>query len=89
MTDESALAKEPVQKDYNTLKVQEEPRRRVPRRILHFSDGTLEEYSTEEEEEVTAVEEKKKAHSEQAVVDPRTLRWFPWMLWLGTVCFLC
>lgn len=25
--------------------------KKVPRRILHFSDGTLEEYSTDEEEE--------------------------------------
>lgn len=27
-------------------------RKRVPRRILHFSDGTLEEYSTDEEDDV-------------------------------------
>ena len=27
-------------------------KKRKPRRILHFSDGVLEEYSTEEEQEV-------------------------------------
>ena len=27
-------------------------KKKVPRKILHFSDGVLEEYSTEEEEEV-------------------------------------
>ena len=30
-----------------------EPKKKVPRKILHFSDGTLEEYSTDEEEPVT------------------------------------
>ena len=27
-------------------------KKKVPRKILHFSDGVLEEYSTDEEEEV-------------------------------------
>ena len=31
-------------------------KKKVPRRILHFSDGTLEEYSTDEEE----IEERKR-----------------------------
>lgn len=44
-------------------------KQRVPRRILHFSDGTLEEYSTDEEEE------KAKKPPE---TDPKTLRWLPW-----------
>ena len=50
MTDISALARAPDQKDYNTLRAPEQPRKRVPRRVLHFSDGTLEEYSTEDED---------------------------------------
>lgn len=29
---------------------EEEPKKRVPKRILHFSDGTLEEYSSDEDE---------------------------------------
>ncbi|KAK7067068.1 hypothetical protein SK128_010787, partial [Halocaridina rubra] len=47
-----------------------------PRRILHFSDGTLEEYSTDEEEE-------KPQPDPMALVDPKTLTWGPWMYyWL-------
>ena len=38
-----------------------EKKQKVPRRILHFSDGTLEEYSTDEEEENVP---------EQPLVDP-------------------
>ena len=30
---------------------QKKKKQKVPRRILHFSDGVLEEYSTDEEEE--------------------------------------
>ncbi len=89
MTDESqsALSRAPDQRDYKTLSgpEQQPPQKRTPRRILHFSDGILEEYSTEEEEE----DQEKKAKEEEeskktAVVDPRTLRWLPWMIWLGT-----
>ena len=29
-----------------------EKKKKVPKRILHFSDGVLEEYSTDEEEEI-------------------------------------
>ena len=36
-------------------------KKKVPRRILHFSDGILEEYSTDEEEETKPL---------QPVVDP-------------------
>ncbi|ELU06014.1 hypothetical protein CAPTEDRAFT_116445, partial [Capitella teleta] len=42
---------------------------RVPRRILHFSDGILEEYSTEEEE----------SEDEMDAINPSTLSWFPWL----------
>ncbi|RZB70339.1 protein FAM177A1, partial [Asbolus verrucosus] len=44
---------------------------RTPKRILHFSDGILEEYSTDEELDNPPKEE-------QAVVDPNTLTWGPW-----------
>jgi len=43
------MAGDPTQ--YNTI----EPKKRVPKRILHFSDGILEEFSTDEEE----IEERK------------------------------
>ncbi|KAK7103095.1 protein FAM177A1-like [Littorina saxatilis] len=44
---------------------------KVPRRILHFSDGILEEYSTDEEEE--------EKPEPLPLVDPKTLKWMPWM----------
>merc|ERR1711890_40367 len=45
---------------------------KVPRRVIHFSDGVIEEFSTDSDEE-----EKKK----KAIIDPKTLRWLPWMLY--------
>ncbi|XP_060530844.1 protein FAM177A1 [Cylas formicarius] len=45
---------------------------KTPKRVLHFSDGTLEEYSTDDEEVDSP-------HKE--VVDPRTLSWGPWMVY--------
>ncbi|XP_069114908.1 protein FAM177A1-like [Argopecten irradians] len=51
-------------------------KKKQPRRILHFSDGILEEYSTDEEEE-----EKK---TSQPPVDPKSLTWVPWV-WYYTV----
>ncbi|CAH1370196.1 hypothetical protein MTP99_011748 [Tenebrio molitor] len=49
---------------------------RTPKRILHFSDGVLEEYSDDEFDNTPKEEE-------QAVVDPRTLTWGPW-IWYKT-----
>ncbi|ESP02922.1 hypothetical protein LOTGIDRAFT_212450 [Lottia gigantea] len=43
--------------------------KKIPRRIIHFSDGVLEEYSTDEEEEKLP---------EKPSVDPKTLKWVPW-----------
>lgn len=44
-------------------------KKKQPRRILHFSDGILEEYSTDEEEEKEAP---------VPITNPKTLTWFPW-----------
>ncbi|XP_054261893.1 protein FAM177A1-like isoform X2 [Macrosteles quadrilineatus] len=57
--------------------------KRVPRRVLHFSDGTLEEYSTDEED---GVEPKIVQQNAQQLssVDPKTLAWMPWF-WYQTV----
>ncbi|XP_050405649.1 protein FAM177A1 [Patella vulgata] len=44
-------------------------KKKVPRRIIHFSDGTLEEYSTDEDEEKPPP---------KPTVDPKTLTWLPW-----------
>nr|ALS04826.1 protein FAM177A1-like protein [Pseudodiaptomus poplesia] len=52
-------------------------RKKPPKRVLHFSDGILEEYSSEDEEEG-----KSSVEDQKAVVDPKTLRMLPWLLWL-------
>ncbi|KAG8288057.1 hypothetical protein J6590_025401 [Homalodisca vitripennis] len=55
---------------------------KVPRKILHFSDGTLEEYSTDEED---GVEPKvvQKTTQQLTSVDPKSLTWGPW-IWYQT-----
>nr|CAD7195756.1 unnamed protein product [Timema douglasi] len=49
---------------------------KAPRKVLHFSDGTLEEYSTDEDESdivpTTAVTNE---------INPKTLTWGPWTLY--------
>ncbi|XP_022097923.1 protein FAM177A1-like [Acanthaster planci] len=50
---------------------------RKPKRVIHFSDGVLEEYTSDEEDE------DKKAVAEPTV-DPKTLPWIPY-LWYYTV----
>jgi hypothetical protein len=59
---------QPVNKTYNTEEPTEmtEVKKRVPRRVLHFSDGVIEEYSTDEELE-KAEEENRKREAEQQV----------------------
>ena len=42
-----------------------EPKKRVPKRVLHFSDGTLEEYSTDEEE----LEERRKQEEKVEILE--------------------
>jgi len=56
---------------------------KVPRRVIHFSDGVIEEFSTdsEEEEEKKKAEELEKEKKKKAIIDPKTLRWLPWMLY--------
>lgn len=44
---------------------------KVPKRILHFCDGTLEEYSDDELEQADVKQP-------EPVVDPKTLSWGPW-----------
>ena len=70
------IAESPQQ--YNSI----EAKKRVPKRILHFSDGILEEYSTDEEE----IEEKRKQEEnekQQQIADPTTMSWIPWVVYLA------
>ena len=60
-------------------------KKKVPRRVVHCSDGVYEEYSTDEEE----LEERKREEEIQrkrALINPKTLPWYPWvfhMSWLA------
>ncbi|XP_055643196.1 protein FAM177A1 [Toxorhynchites rutilus septentrionalis] len=47
---------------------------RAPKRILHFSDGTLEEYSDNEEDQVDA------AKKHEAALDETKMNWSDWMM---------
>lgn len=49
---------------------------RVPKRIIHFCDGTIEEYSSDEDEQ--------DASNKVATINPSTLQWGPW-IWHHTV----
>ncbi|CAC5364522.1 unnamed protein product [Mytilus coruscus] len=68
---ESVNGSSPVCTEFTDISLQEEQKKKKkqPRRILHFSDGILEEYSTDEEDE----------NPPQPVVDPKTLTWMPWV----------
>ena len=60
-------------------------KKKVPRRVVHCSDGVYEEYSTDEDElEERKMEEEK--YRKRAMIDPKTLAWYPWifhMSWLA------
>lgn len=59
-----------------TSEIQLEEKKRIPRRILHFSDGILEDYSTDEEEE---------EKTDEPSVNQSTLSWSNWMVhYLGS-----
>lgn len=51
---------------------------RVPRRILHFSDGTMEEYSTDEDEPDAPQPD---AIDHLRAENPRSMGWAPWAWW--------
>lgn len=62
-----------------TLPEVQQEKRKVPKRVIYFSDGVLEEYSTDEE----AVEERKKVEAleeekrkKESLVNPKTLAWW-------------
>ncbi|XP_055608979.1 protein FAM177A1 [Uranotaenia lowii] len=47
---------------------------RAPKRVLHFSDGTMEEFSDEEQDQVDA------SKADQSTVDESKMNWSDWML---------
>ena len=59
-------------------------KKKVPKRILHFSDGVLEEYSTDEEEREEARRQEAEADQSQAVVTSE-MSWAPWFIYLAWV----
>ncbi|VDI09020.1 Hypothetical predicted protein [Mytilus galloprovincialis] len=68
---ESVNGSSPVCTEFTDISLQEgqKKKKKQPRRILHFSDGILEEYSTDEEDE----------NPPQPVVDTKSLTWVPWV----------
>ena len=79
MAEESEV--QPVNKTYNTIEpkvglgrqkqdilntqTMQVETKRVPRRVLHFSDGVIEEYSTDEEAEREEEEKRQKDANQQ------------------------
>jgi len=67
----------------NESESENKKKKRVPRRVIHFSDGIVEEFSTDSEDEEekrksALIEEEKKKY---ALLDPKKLNWVPWMVW--------
>lgn len=48
---------------------------KTPKRILHFSDGILEEYSTDEEDNVD------NSKNNQEIVNTNNMTWGPWFMY--------
>ena len=62
---------------YHSFDDSSKKKKKVPKRILHFSDGVLEEYSTDEEE-------REEAEKEQIqTVATSEMSWAPWLLYLA------
>ncbi|XP_075233897.1 protein FAM177A1-like isoform X2 [Lycorma delicatula] len=53
----------------------DQKKKKVPRRVLYFSDGILEDYSTDEDEIDTV---KKSTNNQLLTADPHTLYWSSW-----------
>ncbi|XP_071963265.1 protein FAM177A1-like [Antedon mediterranea] len=57
----------PPEKEFEAITLEE---KKQPKRVLHFSDGILEEFSSDEEEDETDAQPK---------IDPKTLTWIPYL----------
>lgn len=58
---------------------------RVPKRILHFSDGTLEEFSSDEEEYDIEPSCKERTINHLNTINPATLAWIPWIFYQTSI----
>ncbi|KAK9511824.1 hypothetical protein O3M35_000413 [Rhynocoris fuscipes] len=58
----------------------QDKRERIPKRILHFSDGTLEEFSSDDEDDIEP-KIRKKTNRDVNAVNPANLAWIPWMFY--------
>lgn len=70
-----------IDKSNVARKEKKDKKNRVPRRVIHFSDGVIEEFSTDSEEEAIKAKEIEDEKKKKALIDPKTLRWIPWMLY--------
>ncbi|RZF47135.1 hypothetical protein LSTR_LSTR005213 [Laodelphax striatellus] len=59
-------------------------KQRIPRRVLHFSDGVIEEYSTDEETDDPDLC-KKQTVNETMAINPKSLTWGPWFWYQSVV----
>jgi len=52
-----------------------------PKRVLHFSDGVIEEFSSEDEKDDSVPATTSQTTESKVIADPRTLTWLPWLYW--------
>ncbi|GFV00176.1 protein FAM177A1 [Trichonephila clavipes] len=67
---------------FTEINLAELQRKKAPKRLVYFSDGILEEYSTDEDEFDNANQDA------QPLIDPKTLPWIPyfgyWFWYMGS-----
>ena len=70
---------------YHSFDDPSKKKKKVPKRILHFSDGILEEYSTDEEEREEIRKQEAEKEASKAVVNTSEMSWTPWFIYLAWV----
>ncbi|GIX97685.1 protein FAM177A1 [Caerostris darwini] len=67
---------------FTEINLSEIQKKKVPKRLVYFSDGILEEYSSEEDDCDSSTKDT------QPLVDPKTLTWIPYIgymfWWVGS-----
>lgn len=81
MTIENPIAG-PEKTNFTEINLSEVEKKKAPKRVVHFSDGVLEEFSTDDEELDGDNPDT------QPLIDPKTLPWVPYfgymIWWLGS-----